>query len=630
MMPPRAPALFFKKPYAKAAWGFFFFFILNFLLLGRSVEEFYLRADSDDLMRLARVKDWMQGASWYEMTAPRLGWGGEATMLPWSRLVDLPVAALALLFKPFMDLTSALQLAGLLVPPLLLGCALMPVAALMMRGFIPARKSWLGALLLFGAGLPLLAQFVPARVDHHGAQLILMGTGFAMLVRLLLVPHGAGAAWVAALSFGASFWIGGEAIPSFVLFAFALGGAAVLKGRAHLVAARRFGLLMIVVMLVLWPLARPVWLGDDFSLTWFSGAYVLFACLTGLALAALGAGGGVFGQRGRMVFASFLAFTAGGVFFLLVPEAARGPFANLPESSAQMILPHVGEAQPLVATLAHLANSQTGSLPVLLAALSLLIGPVAALAAGLMTLWRRVGRRRVVVLASLLYLTVFLGGALFWQTRLFSFAQLAALPLLAVVVESVLRSRQQVEANRSTFWKKTLLLLVLVFGGSALAPALLLQKPVYPDSLLFYARTKPVTCDMRGAWKRLAEGELAVRPLRIANMMNEGAGLVLHTPHFAMSAPYGIRTNKAGVDFFSAREEEKARRIAQDEAIDLVVLCRRVPDFYVGGKDGLFIVKALTLAERLVQKKQPAWLRPLEDFEDKDVLIYQTAFKGAK
>ena len=62
--------------------------------------QFLILADTDDNLRLAQVKAWLAGQSWYDLRQYKLN-PPEGANIHWSRLPDLPIAALMLLFKPF-------------------------------------------------------------------------------------------------------------------------------------------------------------------------------------------------------------------------------------------------------------------------------------------------------------------------------------------------------------------------------------------------------------------------------------------------------------------------------------------------------------------------------------------------
>ena len=63
--------------------------------------------DTDDAMRLTQLRDWLAGASWYDLTQPRVSQGYE---LHWSRLIDVGLAATLWFFGLFFDAALAERL----------------------------------------------------------------------------------------------------------------------------------------------------------------------------------------------------------------------------------------------------------------------------------------------------------------------------------------------------------------------------------------------------------------------------------------------------------------------------------------------------------------------------------------
>ncbi|MEP7348335.1 MAG: hypothetical protein ABI668_00100 [Sphingorhabdus sp.] len=126
--------------------------------------------DPDDQLRIVQVRDWIAGQSWWDITQYRMN-PPDGGPMHWSRLVDVPIAAVILLLRPFLGQMLAEQSAAALVPLLTLGIVLIFYAATVRRlfGSIVA----LLAALLFLTILPAIAQLVPMRIDHHGWQLAL-------------------------------------------------------------------------------------------------------------------------------------------------------------------------------------------------------------------------------------------------------------------------------------------------------------------------------------------------------------------------------------------------------------------------------------------------------------------------
>ena len=62
--------------------------------------------DTDDNIRFVQVKDWLAGQGWYDLRQYRLN-PPEGADIHWSRIVDLPIAALMLFFGAFMEVGQA-------------------------------------------------------------------------------------------------------------------------------------------------------------------------------------------------------------------------------------------------------------------------------------------------------------------------------------------------------------------------------------------------------------------------------------------------------------------------------------------------------------------------------------------
>ena len=73
-----------------------------------------LISGSDDAMRLVVVSDWLAGQSWFDHTQYRLNTPFGAN-IHWSRLIDLPIAGLMLVLKPFFG-GEAAQIAAWILP----------------------------------------------------------------------------------------------------------------------------------------------------------------------------------------------------------------------------------------------------------------------------------------------------------------------------------------------------------------------------------------------------------------------------------------------------------------------------------------------------------------------------------
>ena len=131
--------------------------------------------DTDDNMRIMQVRAWLGGQDWFDLHQYRLA----GSNIHWSRLVDLPIAALILGLRLFMGAAGAERWAVAIAP--LLPCLLMLFSvALTVRRLIDPRACAAAFLALFFAA-STNSMFMPERIDHHGWQLALLALAIAAL-----------------------------------------------------------------------------------------------------------------------------------------------------------------------------------------------------------------------------------------------------------------------------------------------------------------------------------------------------------------------------------------------------------------------------------------------------------------
>jgi hypothetical protein len=131
--------------------------------------------DTDDNMRMMQVRGLLEGQGWYDLAQHRMA----GSNIHWSRLVDLPIAALKLLFTPFFGGRTAETIA-VAVAPLLPMLAAMYAVALMARRLI-SPWAYLLALAFLACGGSVTGMWQPLRIDHHGWQLAFLAWTAAAL-----------------------------------------------------------------------------------------------------------------------------------------------------------------------------------------------------------------------------------------------------------------------------------------------------------------------------------------------------------------------------------------------------------------------------------------------------------------
>lgn len=165
--------------------------------------------DNDDMMRLAEVRDWLNGQAFSDLLQHRLGPPGGASM-HWSRLADLGPAAIIAALTPMVGQPHA-ELAMVVLYPGLLLLATLLIGARLAERLAP--RAGPAAVILLALSFPMTSLFVPGRIDHHALQILLIMIFAERLVARARWRAGLGAGVAAALS----LVIGLETLP-LVLF----------------------------------------------------------------------------------------------------------------------------------------------------------------------------------------------------------------------------------------------------------------------------------------------------------------------------------------------------------------------------------------------------------------------------
>ena len=228
--------------------------------------------EPDDMVRLAQIRDWLDGQAFNDLVQARLGPPG-GTALHWSRLPDLVPALIISLLSPLMGVTRAEIAAVIFWPELLYFLHLLLIGGIARRlGGGTATTMAIAAL-----AFPAIALFMPGRIDHHALQIVLVE---AMLLGLV-----SGRLLLAGVAAGTSLAVGAEGAP---VLAVAMVWLAVEWVRERRAVAG-FGAGLLIATLAAFALLRPqVWpsaLCDAFTPPMF--ALMLMAAGSWLVLAGL-------------------------------------------------------------------------------------------------------------------------------------------------------------------------------------------------------------------------------------------------------------------------------------------------------------------------------------------------------
>lgn len=556
----------------------------------------------DDFMRLVQVIDWLDGQSWSDTAQRRLN-PPVGVALHWSRLADMPVAAVIWLIEPWFGRTRAVSLSVLLVPSFLGGlfAAVFLWAAL---SLLPARRALEPPILMVGTLLYPLTQFFPGRVDHHGLQLVLTALVIGLLMRAL-EPGRVRAAAGLGVAGGLSLTIGLETLPL-------LGAATVIfslvwtmRGGSAATSLALFGLALTGTALALLPLTRPrpEWTAvvcDQMSLVHITLTATVLAAGTGaFALERLRP---AVAQPARLVLVGGIGLVGLVLAATIFPQCAGVPYTNL-SPEVHYWLEAVVEAQSLLETFHH----EPGL------AVSLIILPLVALVS-VVWLIRPAGRTAPHWIALLVLV---LSGitTVVWQIRGVSYAGLAASLALTPFADTMNERADRIPVSSVKQLLVRIGLRLCVPGMCSIAvilPLLLLQSASSPA-----ANEQEVKCEVPAHVDHNVVAalndptELGAEARTIAAPIDLGPSILLLTRHRVLAAPYhrniqGLADNRR----IFAGTEEDALATVRARAVDAVLFCRKFVPVTTYADQPAF------LNERLSAGRPPWWLVPITSGED--------------
>ena len=534
--------------------------------------------DTDDAMRAVQLRGWLAGQSWYDLSVQRLD-PPAGVFMHWSRIVDMPLAALVSLATPFFGAEMAERFARLIFPAMCL--AALFASAGWTASVLGGRRAVLPAIILCFLGAPFLGQFVPGRIDHHAPQIVLLMlmTGGLMAA---YEPRRARYAGLAALCAALSLSISLENLPLIALMVASLPLAFVTQG-AHVRSALLWFAAAFAVAIVglfvatVGPAHRFEAACDALSIAHVGAALVGCAVLAGLAA------GTTYLASARARLIAVCASAPLPILALRVtgPQCLGDPFVALDPLVRDIWLHHVGEVEPL---LSFLRTSEW-------TALAMVVPLVIALA--LAGVGARdgtgVSRGRYALLAALLAMTLAVAG---WGIR----ALTSGLPLVAVVgAPWLLRATDRVGGGRLTrIAAATLAALPL----SPLLLTILLPADAAPSS-----EGGTLACVRPAALAPLA----TLEPGTILAPIDMGSHLLAFTPHGVFAAPYHRDNagNRLAIDALMATPDE-ARAIVEKAGATYIAVCA------TSGQAKVMTARAPHgLAAMLLAGQTPDWLEPV-------------------
>lgn len=508
--------------------------------------------DTDDVMRLVQVRDWLEGQPFRDLVQYRVAGG---VPMHWSRLGDFGPAALILIFRPMFGPHGA-EVAAVIAYPAILFAAALYLLGRIARALGGRGSGWI-AVALGGLAYPMTGVFMPGRIDHHGLQLVII----LAMTRALVARSGWGSGIAIGLTAAASLAIGLETAP---LVAAALGLTMlrwVSDPARHARLAGGAGVALALGTVATTALLRPrIWPAE--LCDGFTPPIAIAATVAGAVMTLCVTSGGR-GESVRVRLALTALAGVGVVLFVAAvqPQCLAGPYGAVDPRLASLWLARVEEARPLLALpTAHV---------VAFAGL-MIAGLVASLAAV-----RFAAGRHVEWLLMLVMLLAAFATALI-QLRAANFGTALAVPALAWAVARLRRRR---------------------FGAMAWLFSAGITYPIAAQAMAPDAEALPRPA-CRTAEARAVLGTLP-RSVLMAPI-DLGPDALVAGPVMVVAAPYHRNNdgNLASYRFFLGPEAE-ARAIAKARGVRFVAFC---PE-WLGDLD-----PADSAARDSVRRRIPGWL----------------------
>jgi len=537
---------------------------------------------TDDAMRLVQVRDLISGQDWFDLFQHRLDPPG--TSMHWSRVVDMPLAALILLLRPLIGTHGAETVTLFLWPLVLFAAALVLVAAIARQMSGDVTNAQITAVVLAVLSAPALIHFRPGAIDHHNAQIGLL---LALVLLTSQIEQSAVKAALGGLMASLSLAIGIEMLPAIAAIGLAVFGLFIWRGASVSRQIGAFGaalaassLLLASALLPLRSLALPV-------CDAFGGPVLLLVAGGGISLMIMvGIDRHLSTLRLRLATGSASAIALVSAFFTLFAGCMASPYAHLDPLVTSLWVDKVVESISLATVLQLMPQKVLGfyGFPLIT------MGFAAAALIRVNSLGRFRWILSIVTLAALIGFSV-------WEMRGTAAASMVAAPIFA--------------ASLATLWPtlasgRNLLLLALAVSPASLTALGLSAKPLIdlilkPQATI--AEQDASTCQSVSdvaSMTQLPKG-------RVMAPIDLGPAILADTDHVIFAAPYH-RNNDGNVAMLRLMlaPVPTARQILSDRRVDYVVTCPGVAeqDFVKLAPDGL--------AARLGRGETPGFLEPLD------------------
>ena len=537
---------------------------------------------TDDAMRLVQVRDWIGGQGWFDLFQHRLDPPGAS--MHWSRVVDVPLAAVILLLRPLIGTHGAETVTLFLWPLLLFAAALVLVAAIARQLSGSLANAQITAVVLAVLSAPALIHFRPGAIDHHNAQIVLL---LALVLLTSQIEQSAVKAALGGLVASLSLAIGIEMLPAIAAIGLAVFGLFIWRGASVSRQIGAFGAALAASSLLLAPALLPL---PSLALPVcdaFGGPVLLLVAGGGISLMIMVGIDRLHSTlRLRLATGAASAIALIGAFLSLFAGCIASPYAQLDPLVTSFWVDKVVESMSL-ATMLQLTPQKV---------LGFYGFPLMTMGFSAAALIRSNPPGRFRWIVGIMALAALIGLS-FWEMRAAAAASMVAAPIFA--------------ASLVILWPtlapgRSLVLLALAVSPASFAALGLSARPLI--DLVFkpqmtIAERDASTCQTVSdvaSMTRLPRG-------RVMAPIDLGPMILVDTDHAVFAAPYH-RNNDGIVAMLELMlaPVPAARQILSDRRVDYVVTCSAAPeqDLVNLAPDGL--------AARLGRGETPDFLEPLD------------------
>jgi hypothetical protein len=539
--------------------------------------NWFALGDTDDNLRMMQVRALLKGQDWYDLRQYRLNPPMGAN-IHWSHLIDLPIAAIILIFKPFLGGAVAEKIAIAVAPMLPLGVVFVGLGLTVRRLVAPA--SFIVAAAIFLCSYTALLMFMPTRIDHHGWQLAML----TLMLAGLADPKQRRGGLTVGIGTALSLVIGLE-----MILYLAIGGAAVglrwIMDQDQRIRMRSYGASLSIGVLIGFAgfasYANRVPRCDALTPAWLSVMVLAGGLLVALSFI-----------RAEKVSHRFLLTGLAGALSLAFlalawPDCLGRPEQVSPELE-KLWLANISEAKPLYKQ----------NWPTILSVSVLLIG----LFGSFWALWLERTTERGAAWASVALLSLLSALMLLWQTRAAASALMFAVPGATALGWAII---PKLRANNN--------MLVRVFGTTAafmLVSGLWAQLVIgqLPNPNVSTQRMKLVNAANSACPTIPALRPIALLPkATIMTFVDLGPRLITMTHHNAIAGPYH-RNGDAILDIHKVfrGQPADAREIMKRHGATMLLICPNMSEstIYAAQNPKGFYVQ-------LAKGRVPDWLEPV-------------------